>query len=295
MNSFIQKTIRGFLIVILIVSSVFMSACSVLQSLTGAAQIQPPQVSFTKAELTGLSFDQADLMFNLNIRNPNRLGVKLAGFDYDFLIDGTSFLKGKQDNQIQIPALGENTIQIPLSLNFANIYQTVQNLRDTHRSAYQINCGFAFDVPVLGAVRVPVSKGGDVPMLKRPKINIGALRLKNLGFTRADLGLEIKFNNPNLFSMLLQHLEYRFDVDGKSWVTGDTQKEMQIAENGESTIEIPISLNFLQLGTSVYKAINDGGTFDYQFQGGLDLSTSVPLLDKVNLPFNLDGQIEVSR
>ena len=294
MNQTKCNRVSTLLYVCLILSALFLNACAVLNKLPGV-EVKPPQVSFTSAKLTGLSFDQADFMFDFNIRNPNALGVKLAGFDYDFLINSGTFIKGNQNHELEIPANGENSIQLPLSLNFADLYKTFQSLKNQNRSTYQLNCGFAFNVPVLGVVRVPVSKAGEFPAIKRPSINLSALKLKSLGFSGAKLGLEIKFKNPNAFSMLLEHFQYQFDVNGKSWVVGDAKKQTQVPEKGESVIEIPISLNFLQIGQSAYQLLKGGQRVNYQFQGNLDLATSVPLLEKFKLSFDREGLIEISQ
>ena len=246
-------------------------------------------------ELTGLSFSAADFMFNLKIRNPNHLGMKMAGFDYNFLINGDSFIKGKQDKGLQIAAEGESTVQVPVSLNFVDLYQGFQDLKDQDNSTYRLDCGFSFDVPVLGVVNIPVSKEGELPMLKLPKVSPGSLELKNLALSGAELLLKVEFDNPNAFSMLLERLQYQFDINGLRWVEGDARENIQVAEKGKGVIEIPIHLNFREMGRSVYQILTGNRSLGYQFGGSIDLATSLPLLGKVNLPFDHSGSIEVIR
>jgi len=269
--------------------SAFLSACSIFQSVI-SEKIKEPKVDFVGAKLSGLSFDAVDLLFDLKIENPNRVGVKLAGFDYDLLLDGGSFVKGNQDKGIEIPSAGEETIQLPVSLRFADIYQVFENLREQGASNYQIKCGFSFDVPVLGAVRVPVSKSGEFPLIKIPKLSFGSLKLEKMALTGADLKLSLKLNNPNIFSMILDGLNFQFKLNDQSLASGITSKGAQIKEKGESLIEIPISLDFLTVGTSIYQILNGSKNINYSLNGKLDLTTSLPLLDKVNLPFELSGR-----
>jgi len=144
-------------------------------------------------------------------------------------------------------------------------------------------------------VNVPVSKEGDLPLIKIPKISLEALKLKDLKLTGADLTLGVKLKNPNAFSMLLDNMKYSLDINGKSWVSGDASDDVQVAEKGENIIEIPISLNFLQIGRSVYKIVAGDEDLSYNFGGNLDLATSIPLLGQINLPFDRSGSIKVSR
>jgi len=286
---------RVFTIICLILVTVFLNSCSMLGDLAGKAKVRKPQVEFAGGKLDGLSFSKANFLFDLKIRNPNSMGVKMAGFDYDFFINDNSFIKGRQDKGIEIEAQGESTVQLPISLGFVELYQTFQSLRDQDRSTYQINCGFSFDVPVLGVVNIPVSKTGDFPLLKLPKVSLDALRLRNLSLTGADLELRVGLTNPNAFSMMMERLQYQLEINETRWISGDARENTQIMEKGDSFINIPISISFLEVGRSVYKLFTGNDSLNYQFGGNVDLATSVPLLGQVNLPFDRSGQIKILR
>jgi LEA14-like dessication related protein len=283
-----------FAMPIIILSALMLSSCAVLQGVI-SDKVKEPKVDFVGAKISGLSLDAVDLLFDLKIQNPNSVGVKLAGFDYDFLLDGNQFVKGNQDKGIDIPSQGEETIQLPLSLKYTDIYRTFQNLREQGVSNYQIKCGFSFDVPVLGVIRIPVSKSGEVPMIKLPKLSFGSLKLDRLTMTGADLKLSLKLNNPNVFSMLLGKMQYNFKLNEQSILSGLTDKSMQISEKSDNIIEIPVSVDFLRAGTAVYQILNGNKILNYQLGGNLDLSTSLPLLGQVNLPFELSGRTDLMK
>ncbi len=279
------------LFTILIVFALFqLFGCAALQQI---ARIQEPQVDVQNVRFTGMSFDAIDLAVDLKIQNPNPIGAKLAGFDYDFLIDDASFLKGQQNSQLSIEAMGESTIEIPLSLNFKELYNTFQSLKNLDSSAYKIICGLSFDLPVLGPTRIPVSKSGNLPMLKLPEVKIGSLKLNKITFSSADLELKINVNNPNTFNFLVNNLNYDFIINGQTWAKGLTQSQIRVQEKGESTISIPISLNFMEMGRTIYKMISGDQKLNYQLKGDLDLNTSLPLLGQVNLPIDRMGEIKI--
>jgi LEA14-like dessication related protein len=168
-------------------------------------------------------------------------------------------------------------------------------LRVQDNSTYQINLGFSFDVPVLGVVNVPVSKSGELPLLKLPKVRLDALRVSRLSLTGAELILAVKLNNPNAFSMLIDHLQYQLDINERSWFSGDSRDSVQITEKGESIINIPVSISFLEVGRSAYQLLSGDRDLNYQFGGEIDLGTSIPLLQRVSLPFDQSGEIKVTR
>ena len=266
--------------------------CAALQQI---ANIQEPKLDVQNVRFTGMSFDAIDLAFDIKIKNPNPLSATLAGFDYDFQIDNSSFLKGQQNKQLTIQAMGESSIEIPISLNFKELYSTFQALKSQDSSAYKLLCGLSFNLPVLGPTRIPISKSGNLPNIKLPDVKIGSLKLNKINFSGADLLLNLKVKNPNAFSLLMNKLNYDFAVNGKTWVKGLTQNQMQVTQKGESTIAIPISLNFMDMGTALYQMITGNQQLNYQLKGALDLNTSLPLLQQVSLPLDRVGTINIMK
>ena len=286
-----QKSIaKMFKQIAITILSVILFQCAALQEF---ANIQKPKVTVSDVRLTGLNLQKLDLVFDVNIQNPNALSATLAGFDYDFQLGGSSFLTGNQDKQLTIESMGQSKVEIPVSLTFKEIYQTYQSLKNQDSTKYKLACGLMFDLPVLGKTRIPVSKSGDVPLLKIPKVNIGSLKMKKLSFTGADLLLNLELDNPNNFSFAMDKLNYDFKINNKTWAKGLTQEKLTINKKGKSTVSIPISLNFMQMGRTIYNIITSNQALNYNLIGDVNLNTSVPFLKNVNLPINNSGQINI--
>lgn len=266
--------------------------CAALQEL---AQVQKPTLEFQRVRFTGMTFETVDLAFDVKIKNPNPLSASLAGFDYNFQIDGASFLSGQQDAQLTIAAKAESALEIPLTLKFKDLYQTYQTLKNQDSSAYKIDTGLMFDLPVLGKTRIPVSHEGHLPLIKLPDVKLGSLKLKNVSFSGADLELKLNVDNPNNFNLLMNKLDYNFSINGTTWAQGLTQNAMNIKEKGESAITIPVSLSFSKMGRTIYNVIMGNEKLNYDLKGNLDVNSSLPLLGQVNLPIDQSGQINILR
>ena len=268
-------------------------SCSTLNSILNQMNVQKPTVQITDAKISKLSFNDLDLLFDIEINNPNSVGINLAGFDYDLLINDNSFVSGNQPDKLEIAAAGKNTIQLPVNLSFIDIYNTFADLKNNNKSTYQLKCGLNFNLPVLGETRIPISKSGDIPLLKLPSINFNSVKLNNINLMGANLLLEVKFNNPNSFSMLIDQMDYNFQVNGKNWLAGKANQQTSTNQNGESIIQIPVSLDFLQMGTSLFQLISGGKNLNYNFTGNLDIKNSHPLLQQLSLPFSQAGKFDI--
>jgi LEA14-like dessication related protein len=274
---------------------VFFTQCADLMNLVQKGSVEKPKVRVSKTKLTGLTFDQADLLFDIEIKNPNPIGISLTGFDYDLLLNNNSFLKGDQKKQIEMKANDVSTIQLPLSLLYENIYKTYKSLKNEEKITYSLKTGLSFNLPVLGEVRIPVSTSGDIPSIKIPAISLHSLKLKRITFTGADFDLAIGINNPNSFEFIINTLRYGLDINQARWVDGQTSQKATIQEKNSNTLHIPFSLNFLQVGSSLYQEISHGGSLNYQFSGKANLSSTLEILGKVDLPFDISGQIDLTK
>jgi LEA14-like dessication related protein len=204
-------------------------------------------------------------------------------------------VKGQQDKGLEIAAKGESTVQLPITLTFANLYQAYSNLKDNDSANYEIKMGFAFDIPVMGDVRIPVSHKGMLPMVKIPNFNVHSLHLDKLSLTGADLKLQIAVDNPNAFSLNLAEMDYQFAVNGKSWVSGQAQNAAQLNQKSLGIIDIPISLNFLEMGQSVYQLLSGGNQLNYEFMGYFDVGSSLAQFQTATLPVEKQGTISLTR
>ena len=67
-----------------------LNSCSILNSILNQMNIQKPTVQITNAKISKLSFNDVSLLFDIEINNPNSVGINLAGFDYELLINNNS-------------------------------------------------------------------------------------------------------------------------------------------------------------------------------------------------------------
>jgi LEA14-like dessication related protein len=266
--------------------------CATLQKL---AKIQKPAISVKSVRISDFSFKKLDLTFDINIENPNDLSVSLAGFDYDFWLNDASFIKGKNERALTIDGLASNTIDIPLELQFQDIYQTYKAVKDQDSLQYKMILGFNLNLPILGETRIPVNHNGHVPMLKLPELKFRNIHIKKMGLTKSEILLNIKLNNPNFFGFNLKYLSYDLKVAGYDWAIGKINRQYDISSKSSNDIVIPITLDLLQMGQAVFKIISTDNNINYTFDGILQISTSHLLFKEFNIPLTKSGQIPILR
>ncbi len=286
---------KKLIIPVILHSLLTTSGCAIIDSILGEGRVQEPVVNVESVNVGDVSFEALELLFDINIENPNQLGITLSSFDYELLLNEKSFVRGDQPEGMQIEAEASNTVRVPISLTFRDIIESVQSVVDQDSSQYQFKSGFALNLPVIGDVRIPVSRTGAIPVIKKPSLNIASFNIKNISFTGADAVLRLKLNNPNFFSFELKQLQYNFSIDGINVLRGTADKSITITQDDESTIEIPLSLNFVDFGQSIYRILRGEQDAQFRFTGSALFDSSIDFFQNIPLDFDQSGALPLVR
>ncbi len=278
------------LLLILLLAGVFLIKCSSLRKM---ANIQKPVVNLEKIRISHLDFQNLGLDFDLNVENPNAIGVRLTGYTYEVNLEQQSFLKGQQAKATEIKSQANSTVTVPLSLNFKDIYQTFQSLKDRDSVNYELKTDLKFTVPIAGEIDVPFNKKGKIPLLKIPSITVQSLDLKKLDLNNADLELKLSVTNPNSLGFSIENFTYQFDVENSRWTEGKLEKSIELTKNQETNINLPFSLNLWEVGQSVYQMSRLNQEIAYNLNVNLELSSSIGDFTNIKLPIEKSGTLRI--
>lgn len=289
-HSFSAKICTALFLSLLITAG----GCQTIQDI--ADSIQKPSLAVDNVRVTGFNFQEMELTYDIKVENPNAVAIQMLGYDYDLELNGNSFIKGDQTEKMKIEASGESIFQVPMTLNFSDVYQTVSGLgKNDDETSYSFLSNLTFDLPVLGATDIPVKKQGSIPLLKLPKLNVQNVQIQDLSLNGADLNLKLGFDNPNGFGLDINRLNYDLIVNGDQWADGSALQDVNIKENGMTELNIPISLNIGQIGMSAYRILSGSEPLDYQLKGNFNFNALHELLGATNFDFNRSGKVPISR
>lgn len=277
--------------VLIITLSLLIAGCSALQEM---ANVRKPELRVSDVRVSDFSFEDIELTYDVTIDNPNSLAVQMASYQYDFKLNEETFLEGQQDQQMKIEASDESTFEVPVKLDFKKVYNGIRSLANADETGYEFLGVVSFDLPVLGITDIPVNKKGTLPMINVPKIVIKNLEVKSLSLSKADLVLNLEFDNPNAFGINVNNFNYDLLINGDQWARGNALGNSSISEKGTSILQIPISLNITEIGISAYRLLSGSNELNYKLNGNFDLGTTHPLLDQTNLSIDRSGNLSLS-
>lgn len=132
--------------------------------LGGFADVVQPAVDVTDVKLLGTTLTGADLLFEFRVDNPNAVALVLDAIGYKLRLNGQPLLDGRRDQRTRIAANGRSTVELPVTLRYEDVYRVIRSFEGRQRPDYALDADFRFDVPILGAVTVPVTKRGEIPL-----------------------------------------------------------------------------------------------------------------------------------
>jgi len=273
-----------------------LTGCASLEDIQSVVNISKPKTSITDTQITKLNLEGADLAFKIKIDNPNPIPIKMAGLDYSILFEGQQFTEGKKREQISIASNGSSEITIPLAFKFAELFNTIKNLKDKKELNYEIKTVAMFDLPILGMQSLPLSTQGKLPIPQIPKIAINKISVDELSFTGAKLNIQMDLTNPNVFGVDIRNLVYQLNINNQSWAKGKVSESISLKENASQTLAIPIHVNFIEIGTSAFSLLkNPKAPLNYHLTGNMTLDSTLPMLQNINMPFDKAANITINR
>jgi LEA14-like dessication related protein len=267
--------------------------CSSLEQVSQVMQERKPTAQVEGVRLSALDIDGVDLVFDVNVQNPNAFSIDLAGFDYDLKLFDQSFLKGRQSAGVRLAGETGSRIEVPLRLGYQQLLNSYQQLKRADQASYRLDLGLGFKMPVIGSLRLPVVFEGNFPIPKIPDFSIKSLAVKRLTLNQADVLLQLEVENPNSFSLLLQELNYHLKLNGAVVGEGLISQPVDIRRGGSGVVSIPLSIDFARAGRELYSALLGLSDIRYELNGSIQASGSQALLKSFKIPLEKQGHIQL--
>jgi LEA14-like dessication related protein len=119
--------------------------------------------------------------------------------------------------------------------------------------------------------------------------------LERLSLSGAEFDLQVAIGNQNSWGFDINKLVYKLSINGESWANGQSTTNQVVAAKGETRLHLPFSLSFLEVGTGVNQIISGGKNLQYGLEGKATISPSLEILGTVDVPFAVEGKIDLAR
>ncbi len=264
------------------------TGCGLFQSLSS---MTAPTVTFKDFRVDGFTFEGMDFLFDFEVMNPNRVEIKAESYRYEFFINDESLISGNRVEQVELKPRDSRTIQVPVAMNFQQLYRAGQSVVNSDSIRYQLETEVEFDLPVMGSRRVPVKAEGYLPVVRIPQISFEGFDIKSFSLNGAEFEARLRVVNPNSFGFRFMNVGYKLEVNNNEWVDSTFDDAIRIGANSDAEVRIPVRLSGASLGSAVLQILSGEQSFNYTISGGGEIDLDLPYVrDTAFLPFEFSGQ-----
>ena len=257
--------------------------------------LQMPNLSLPSMKIDRIDFTRAELLFTVNVENPNEFDLPSPKLAYDYLVNNNSVIRSTLENSAPIAAAAVTPLVIRLEVQYADLYRSFQALRNVGEAPSKLSLTSDFALPAFAGNTFLTEIPGSLPLPKVPSITFGGLSVKNLSLTGIDFDVVWEVENPNVFAMSVKELAYTLTVNNTRWASGTAPASTQIAANRKTQIPLTFSINSLSMVRDITEIITRGTDVAYSCTGNISLGAALPGLADYSSPLNFTGVTRLRR
>ena len=124
-------------------------------------------------------------------------------------------------------------------------------------------------------------------MVQPPTVKMESMNISDFSFNDITLQFDLLINNPNQFGIQLNGYDYSFVLENNEFLKGEQSEEIKISSAGNSSLAIPLTINFQELYNLV-KQTKNLDSLSYSITGNFRPSG---LLAGFKIPFSKSGNL----
>ena len=269
--------------------SLWLGGCAVVEKTLD--EFKKPTANVNSVSIADVTLQTATLLFDLSVDNPNAIPIESEGLDYNLSVSQKSLVSvDRSRKKIDLPARGRGNLSVPVTVNFADVYEVASSLRGRNEIDYAMELGLYFDLPLIGKFRVPIAYQDSLPIPSLPTIGFAGVNLENVSIAGADIVLDLDITNGNSFGIDLNQLNYQISANGTPLGRGEVAT-INMPENNRTRLRLPLNFKFDRLGTTMFRLLSSNDPVTIGFSGGVDLLPEIGGWKPNRLDFNMDRRL----
>ena len=152
-------TLKRYSVWTIILVTFFLTGCEPVNRLLN---LQKPTAKMKALKFENVKLNSATLLFDVEVNNPYPVALPLMNMDYGLSSGDEPFLNGNAELQTTVPAKSKKIVSLPAKINYLDMLKALNGIRPGSKIPYKADLGLSVDAPVLGLLRLPLKKEGEI-------------------------------------------------------------------------------------------------------------------------------------
>ncbi|HEY6104836.1 MAG TPA: LEA type 2 family protein [Anaeromyxobacteraceae bacterium] len=247
---------RARFAVLALLAALALAACAGVQKMISGA-FERPRLQLESVGVEAVDLEGATAVARYRVENPNGFSVPVARLSYQLDVEGQRVAAGALPGGLRLPARGAAPLVIPVRVRYGDVPAFLEQVARRDRIAYRVAGSVGFDTAP-GAVDLPWSHSGEVPLPRLPTFAVDSVRVSGAGFTALAIDLKVRVANRNAFPIPGGRLEYRLDLNGAPAVRGGSAALAPVPAGGSAVLDLPVEVDLLTAGLGAGQVLAGG-------------------------------------
>ena len=260
---------------------------------------QFPAMSFGQARISNISFSGVELIWDINVENPNRFPIPFPSLNWNYSVDGVPVIQSNFTGAGEIAAGAAGVATISVNMVYADVFSAVGAVltgdASSHLSIKISPEDINFPLPALegGIVQGILEIPGTIPILRKPEISFNGITRRALGLNRFEFDVIWEVDNRNNFGFGIGEFNCEFRVNNNLWAQGRVEDPPWIAANGRTLIPINVVITTPAVVQGLLPIMSGGGNVNYTAIGNMSFLPDHPGLEALNFPLDFSGSTRI--
>lgn len=248
-----------------------------------------PEVTTGGFEITSLNFDSAEGVFNIKVNNSNSISIDYPQVTWTLKLGDNIYKTATLPAGDKIASNAVQEIQIPISIPYKELYEKYPSYTRLEVVSYAVSADLSFKLPIFGKSNNSIVATGDLPLLKKPVINLDSILLTSMEPEQVDFAVTSSLQNKNGFEIHVERVDYTLIINNTQWAVGNNRRQILVRPAQTGDILLNIALRTTSMVTEAYGLVLSEQDVRFDFKGTLYCKTNSPYLKSFELPFQLIG------
>jgi LEA14-like dessication related protein len=255
--------------------------------------LQEPVVSLHSVQLAKLDIlSGAQLLCKVQVENPNVFTIPLPEIGWELFLNANSFVNGVVKNNQQIKAKSASILEIPVNLNFLDIFNAFASLKGKKQTDYKAAFDVKFAIPLLGDKIWHLEHEGEIPMPQFPKISAPVMRVEKMDLSMVEWFVSVNIENPNPFELPPPKIAFNYQIENRTLLQNTLPSKGQLAASSVT----PVVFGLVVYYADVFRVFSNlRNSTNVQSQLDISFDFGVPVFKDENFNLRIPASLPLSR
>jgi LEA14-like dessication related protein len=192
----------------------------------------------------------------VNVENPNSFSIPFPRMEWELFVNENSFVSGEIRSGTALRARKSTVVDIPLSVNYTDLYNSFRSLKNAGEAAYVLTLGLTFPVPVLAEKTFRLEFSGSLPLPRLPKIAVESFDIIRADFSGVAMMCRVTIENPNAFAIPFPSVDWEYSVNAVPFLKNSAADTRSVPAGGAASVDINLDIGYAELLGAVRSLVN---------------------------------------